>query len=241
MSLESRNIFTSNISECNSNITSPIKVSLITVCFNLTSNIDLNKLKDVIKSTSSSCSTSFSNCLIINFYINDLGIKLDKDVLEDEYIKISAKLFSNGSVQLAGCKTIDIVHKIPKYIYNFLKKLDKKDNFICDCTKYKLADIRITMIKSDFSFNNKINQEKLKDLINNERIINSNWKIALWQPDKYPGVNIKYISNKSGKIITILVFKSGNAVITGSKNSEDTLDSFNAITNFILNNKDILK
>ena len=105
---------------------------------------------------------------------------------------------------------------------------------VVDQDKLSLNNVRITMINSDFKLNRKIKQKKLFDIICNGYTIKNggNIKSCLYDPDKYPGINIKYIKDlskiESSKTYTrkgrkkiegevsVLIFRSG-IIITGYK------------------------
>lgn len=191
---------------------------------------------------------AFYNCLNVTYYYTDInGIKS----------KIVSKIFPNGSLSIPGCRTIEAVHNAPIILFNFIKKINDEHNIIENVDKFKLQNTKIVMINSNFIFKHKIYQEKLKDELNKNKFSLENnknlWRIANFQPEKYSGVNIRYITKasrnaiiKNKKIpskidgqISIFVFRSGKGTITGAKNTEDLKEAYKEITNFIRKNKNL--
>ena len=102
-----------------------------------------------------------------------------------------------------------------------------------------------------------------RELLHREIIENDIY--SSYEPCIYPGVNIKYFINNNNhnngicnceslcngkgdgygdgdcKKVTIAVFKSGKIIITGGQNKRQINESYQFITNFINNRKDLLK
>lgn len=157
---------------------------------------------------------------------------------------LNIKLFSNCSISMTGCKK-----KIDGFIaVNMLIEEMKKHPQIFDkdedCEKLDQTGYEITMIKSDFDMNIKINTLKLYDIIINEYNMFANY-----EPVNYAGLKINYMWNpndpdKMGfcncgkpcrgkkstcKKITIIVFQSGRIAITGATTEEHLNDSYKFI------------
>jgi len=112
------------------------------------------------------------------------------------------------------------------------------------------------LINSDFDIGFKINREKL------HRLVTDSGYYSSFEPIIYPGVNIKYyynvnnpsqngicqcncICNGKGhnnncKKITIAVFNSGKALVTGGRNIKEINTAHNFITTLIEENKGLL-
>ena len=154
----------------------------------------------------------------------------------DENKKINTKLFTNGSVQMTGSKSI---------LDNFtiLNKLIEclKTTYIVDGEEIKLvenpelleiSDFKISMINTNFGVGNEINREELLKLIKQNELPNIKAKL---KPDIHAAINIEILVQDY--IVTILVFKTGNIIITGGKNSVHINTAYEYITNLIENNK----
>jgi TATA-box binding protein (TBP) (component of TFIID and TFIIIB) len=279
MSLETEKIYYENLSNCKTNdkIASPLIVAVMTVCGTVGSSIDLLEIFDYYMEEGSETfelsyvpnskkkngikNKAFYNCLNVIFHYRDInGIES----------KIASKIFPNGSIQLPGCRTIDSVHKTPEILFNFIKDISKKCQLkkpdipiIKNIENFKLQNVRIVMINSNFIFEKGILQERLKNIINDNKFDgddnpNKIWRMASFQPEKYSGTNARYMTNKcreqnkdiyiQGKKIpmklegqvSVFVFRSGKGTITGAKNTKDLLETYNAITNLVRTNKNQL-
>jgi TATA-box binding protein (TBP) (component of TFIID and TFIIIB) len=277
--LETENTFYNNLSKCKTDdkIASELVVAVMTVCGSLGSPIDLLEIFDYYmdvgcesfelsyvpnsKKSKGDKNKAFYNCLNVTFYYKDV------DSIES---KIATKVFPNGSIQLPGCKTIDTVHRAPEILFNFIRDIaeeckEKKPEVqvIKNPGIFALKDVRIVMINSNFSFEKGILQERLKTVINNFKFEGKDkpeyvWRMASFQPEKYSGCNIRYMTDlcrkrtaqmylESKKIplkldgqVSIFIFRSGKGTITGAKNTKDLLEAYNVITNLVRKNKKLL-
>jgi TATA-box binding protein (TBP) (component of TFIID and TFIIIB) len=116
------------------------------------------------------------------------------------------------------------------------------------------------MINSNFSFEKGILQERLKTIINNFKFEGKEkpgyvWRMASFQPEKYSGINIRYMTKRcrdstsvlflEGKKlplkldgqVSVFIFRSGKGTITGAKNTTDLLETYLAITDLVRKNK----
>jgi TATA-box binding protein (TBP) (component of TFIID and TFIIIB) len=247
-------------------IASELIVAVMTVCGSLGSPIDLLEIFDYYmdegcdsfelsyvpnskKSNNIEKNKAFYNCLSVTFYYTDVNS------IES---KIAAKIFPNGSIQIPGCKTIDTVHNAPRILFEFVKNISLKCNnsVIKNEALFGLHDVRIVMINSNFSFNNGVLQERLKVLINERKFELGNdnpkniWRMASYQPEKYSGLNARYMTKRcrDGLIdkiplklngqVSIFIFRSGKCTITGAKNTQDLLETYNNIVELVRQNKD---
>jgi TATA-box binding protein (TBP) (component of TFIID and TFIIIB) len=160
---------------------------------------------------------------------------------------VNIKLFTNGSIQMTGCKSVDNVIDVLSKIFielqtvkavidkETMKIVDKP--FINDSSKLELEfvnNITIGMINSNFVYPNKIDRLKLFNLLNLEQ------KECRYDPSNHAPVNIKY--NCKDKSISIFVFEKGSILITGAKNCEHILEGYEFINKYLLtNHKKIVK
>jgi len=162
---------------------------------------------------------------------------------------INVKIFNNGGFQMTGITDPSQSDKILSFLTELLheKELIESKNII---------DKEIVLINSDFDIGFKINREKLHRLVTDKEYYSS------FEPIIYPGVNIKYYYNLSNpsqngicqcdcicngkgknnncKKITIAVFNSGKALVTGGRNIKEINTAHNFITNLIDENKELL-
>jgi TATA-box binding protein (TBP) (component of TFIID and TFIIIB) len=154
---------------------------------------------------------------------------------------INIKLFTNGSIQMTGCKSVENVIDVLSKIFNELKVvkavIDLKQmkmvdkSFINDNKKLFLKyvdNIVIGMINSNFRYPNKIDRLKLYNQLNIDNIASK------YDPSNHACVNIKY--HCTDKTISIFVFEKGPIVITGAKNCEHILAGYTFINKYLLTN-----
>ncbi len=154
---------------------------------------------------------------------------------------INIKLFTNGSIQMTGCKSVENVIDVLFKVFEELKvvkavidikqmrMVDKP--FINDHTKLYLEFIKnivIGMINSNFKYPNKIDRLKLYNQLNIDNITSK------YDPSNHACVNIKY--HCIDKTISIFVFEKGPIVITGAKNCEHILAGYTFINKYLLTN-----
>lgn len=155
---------------------------------------------------------------------------------------VNAKLFSNGSIQMTGCKSVEgIIEAIRKIIealsrqigaINYEKNVVEDIIFVSDTNHFsldKVRDFNIAMINSNFNIGFNINRTKLFDIINENKEIDGSY-----DPIMHAGVNIRYHGND--RDVSIFVFESGSIVITGAINCKHIYDAYNFINKFLLEN-----
>lgn len=166
---------------------------------------------------------------------------------KDKKKPVNLKIFSNGSIQMTGCKnienSIDALMKIlpllkkTKAIVDFKKNKIISKKFatnldILDITN--IYDFNVAMINSNFNIGFKIDRAKLYNLL-----ISQNYE-CFFDPVKHACVNIKYTTKI--KQISIFVFEKGAIIITGVKDCSQILDAYNFINRYLLiNHKKIIK
>ena len=188
---------------------------------------------------------TFYNCIKIEFKNKDNNI--------------STKLFPNGKIQIAGCRTIHMANVISNNIKEIVEKYGKEA--ILSPQSYGLENVRIGMINTNCSFHKNICRDSLKDYINKNSVLKGGrWRKADFDPEIYPGVNAKhwgqetvekyfsilegtapdYKNGKKRRVPTkvdgqtaVLVFRSGKVIITGSKTLEQLRDAYNDLVSIV--------
>ena len=181
---------------------------------------------------------AFYNCVNIEFIVDSSNI--------------SAKLFPNGKLQVAGCKNVSVCNRVPQIIFNFVNKYG--NGAIINPELFSIKEFRIVMLKTSFKFNcGSLNLEVLKDKINqhNVRTEKGEWRNAVYEPGTFPGLNAKHWQSetkekhidkiKSGKNIgkkiegqsTVIVFRQGNASITGAKTVNELSAAYHSIIDIV--------
>lgn len=260
-----------------STITLTCKMNIEFNVENIAKNIDLNPKCIVKVSHGQNNDKSTNRSIIIDkkkrrenkqkkIFYNQVTICVK--VVSKEENPVNVKVFSNGSIQMTGCKTIDNIIETFEQIFSELIKektfiklknktnenLNDKSNKINDKTEDKTNE------KIEDKTNEKI-EDKMEEIklerINRIQIdmINSCFKIPfkinrdkLYQKlmkDKYkctynPSIHacVNIKYNNEEKTISIFVFEKGSILITGAKNCEDILQAYNFINPYLLINYD---
>jgi len=174
----------------------------------------------------------------------------------DNSKKINLKIFLNGKIQMTGLRNksdgIFCIQYMIKYINNISECLDTPDSL-------KEYPLNIVLINSDFDIKFKIKRDILYELL-----VNDYNMFVSYEPDIYPGVNIKFFWNKEHKYgvcdcidtcngkglgegdgdckkVTISTFQSGKVIITGARSLEQIKDTYDFITNVFKTHYERLK
>jgi TATA-box binding protein (TBP) (component of TFIID and TFIIIB) len=154
----------------------------------------------------------------------------------DENRKINTKLFTNGSVQMTGSKSILDNFKILNKLIECLKTtyiVDGEEKKLVENPELlEISDFKISMINTNFGIGSEINREELLKIIKQNDLPNIKAKL---KPDIHAAINIELLVQDY--IVTILVFKTGNIIITGGKNSVHINTAYEYITKLIEDNK----
>lgn len=180
------------------NIEKQWSISTMTVCGSFNCVIDIEKYKQLF--TVDINKKSFYNSVCIN-----LGVKYQSKP------RVSAKIFTNGNIQLAGIlNVVSATYAIRK----LFSRLCKNDLFKTGETLPFISNVRICMINSDFKINKNIKQSTFCQILDEEKfdII----KRYSFNPSNYPGINIKYASVETdSKANTCSIFRPGSIILTG--------------------------
>ena len=154
----------------------------------------------------------------------------------DENKKINTKLFTNGSVQMTGSKSISDNLIILNKLIECLKKTYIVDGeeikLVEDPEQLEISDFKISMINTNFGIGKEINREELLKIIKKDDLPHVKAKL---KPDIHAAINIELLVQDY--IVTILVFKTGNIIITGGKNSTHINTAYEYIIKLIEDNK----
>jgi TATA-box binding protein (TBP) (component of TFIID and TFIIIB) len=180
---------------------------------------------------------------------------------------INVKLFNNGKIQMTGIKYEDQGKEVLDELIPILIRVQKENNkngildkdILSNKENIFYENYRVVMINSDFDIGFPINRENL----HREMVDPNVMMYSSYEPCIYPGVNIKYFHNShhSGgvcqcgrlcngkgqgngdgdcKKITIAVFMSGKAIITGAMNKEQLHIAYDFIQEFVQSRKEKL-
>jgi TATA-box binding protein (TBP) (component of TFIID and TFIIIB) len=154
----------------------------------------------------------------------------------DENKKINTKLFTNGSVQMTGSKSIkdnlNILNKLIECLKTTYNVDGEEIKLVENPELLEITDFKVSMINTNFGIGNEINREEILKVIKRDDLPNIKAKL---KPDIHAAVNIELLVQES--IVTILVFKTGNIIITGGKNSVHINTAYEYINKLIDDNK----
>lgn len=129
---------------------------------------------------------------------------------------IHFKLFRNGSVQCAGCKSgrsgnTAIRHLIEAMSLFFVPNI---------------SNLKINLINANFKLGFNVNRDKLHKLF-----VNLGY-LSTYEKCKHAGVSVKFKPTQKETPISLFVFESGSVVITGSKNEQHIVEGFHFMQDF---------
>jgi TATA-box binding protein (TBP) (component of TFIID and TFIIIB) len=180
-----------------------------------------------------------------NVFYNQVSIHLNIKSKENDPVHI--KLFTNGSIHITGCQSVNDIVETLTTIINKLQVdkacIDKTTKKIIDKPfvsekKYldisSIANLKVNMINTNFTVKFKINLDELYALMQHKGIE------CRYDKLNHSCVNIKY--DHPEKKISIFVFEKGSIVITGAKNGEHIRKAYDFINKFLYANyKSIVK
>lgn len=143
-----------------------------------------------------------------NEFMNQYTIKY-----KDENGRKNIKIFPNGKIHITGVKSFNEI----KYISDSVILFSGKKN--------KVTNIEICLLNTNFHVGIGLNLHNLGEIIKNqeERDVNVDIPLSFYDPNKYPGLKLKYNGT------SILIFSSGSIMIAGGK----TISSIELCVNFI--------
>lgn len=154
---------------------------------------------------------------------------------------VNVKLFSNGSIQMTGCKNIEHALDTIEQLYNELKivkaVIDKKQKkiiekpFVVDANKLSfeyISRFKVVMINSNFNVEFSIDRQKLQNLMKKDGHDSS------LDTNRHACVNVKYYH--PDKEISVFVFEKGSIIITGAKNCIQIRDAYDFINKYLYAN-----
>lgn len=175
---------------------------------------------------------------------------------------VNVKMFNNGKIQMTGLKYENHGEKVLDRLLPYIIKLDSEsENKILNNDVIEYKPFNIAMINSDFSIGYKVKREVVHRYIVDAGMYSS------YEPCIYPGVNIKYYYNTDTentpnagickcsnscngkgcgqgdglcKRITIVVFMSGEIMITGARCREHITICYDFITKMLNSKKELL-
>jgi TATA-box binding protein (TBP) (component of TFIID and TFIIIB) len=165
----------------------------------------------------------------------------------DKEPRINIKIFKNGTIQMAGCKTINDTNIVLNKLIcrlSEIKAIIENDvivekKFIENYNTITITDFNIYMINTNYTLSILIDREKLYKLLLLKKIK------AIYEPCIRACVIIKYTpleNNLEEKEVSIFIFQEGNIIITGARSISHILSAYYYTNNILTTHKDdILK
>jgi len=225
-------------------------------CENIAKYIDLD-MSRILTVTHGELGNTKTNRTIVQKKKTSGKPKKQKKVFYNQvsmYVKVHAKnkkpvnikLFSNGSIHMTGCKTVEnAIETLIKVLYELKKEkavIDYAHMKVVDkpfCDNLEILDLKniiglqIVMINSGFHIPFKMDRNKLYNLL-----LSDGYE-CLYDAVKHACVNVKYSCEE--KIISIFVFEKGSILITGARNCTQIQEAYMFINKYLLKNHKHIK
>lgn len=179
-------------------------------------------------------SNSFYNqiTIVIRVYEGDKDVTYkDDERCLDDIKKINIFLFKNGVIQISGVKKLKYTNRaLNKLVYR-LSEINNDIKFIDDYDNITIKDFNIYMINSNYKINFHVNRKALFDILRKKKIKSSYEKCIR------ACVIVKYcpiVNNDEEKEVSLFIFEKGNIIITGARNLEHIVESYNYLNEILL-------
>tara|TARA_Y100000589_G_C27157559_1_gene631425 strand:- start:327 stop:1253 length:927 start_codon:yes stop_codon:yes gene_type:complete len=196
------------------------------------------KKRRTTKKKTNGTSNPFYNqiTIVVRVYEGDKDIIIKNgEKCMDKIRKINVKLFKNGSIQISGVKKLKYTNRALNKLAYRLSEINNDIKFVDDYDKLAIYDFSIYMINSNYKINLHVNRKKLFEILKMKKIKSSYEKCIR------ACVIVKYcptIKNKEEKEVSLFVFEKGNIIITGARNLEHIIESYNYMNNIIIEHID---
>lgn len=138
---------------------------------------------------------------------------------KDKLSNKSIKLFSNGSIQVAGCTDLFDCNRIIKQIVLIIKE-------ILD-VEVSIDTFRICMINANFQFNRDVNLRECAKHFNSHSMFKTTFS-----EDKYAAVKIKFKPAEDMKQMTASIFSTGKVILSGAQTLKEIALGYSTIVQY---------
>jgi TATA-box binding protein (TBP) (component of TFIID and TFIIIB) len=136
----------------------------------------------------------------------------------DAYSTKSIKLFSNGSIQVAGCSNVLDCKRVVTQLKILIEFITEKP------VDMPFSSFKVVMINTNFSVNYKLH------VFNIARNLAENPMFDVtYEPNNYSGVNVKFSPMPGMKRVTTNIFSTGNIIITGAETLMEVAHAYRII------------
>lgn len=140
----------------------------------------------------------------------------------------SIKIFSNGSIQIAGCADL---FDCWRCIQQIVLIIDKIMNIKVDINTF-----RICMINANFQFNRSINLRECSKHFSAHPMFKTSFS-----EDKYAAVKIKFKPADDMKIMTASIFGTGKVILSGAQTLKEIAFGYNTLIQYIHTSNRVLE
>jgi TATA-box binding protein (TBP) (component of TFIID and TFIIIB) len=154
------------------------------------------------------------------------------------------KLFTNGAVQVAGCKTLEegntgfnvLFKRLEEHVAIYNKDTQQMQDISFIEGPINMSSLKINLINVNFDISFHINRDNLYHTLLKQDVK------CFYERCKHAAVSIKHPVEGKVKPVSIFVFESGSVVITGSTNETHILEGYKRTLELLHGNKkDIYK
>ena len=135
----------------------------------------------------------------------------------DYYSTKAVKLFSNGSIHIAGGSNVLDCKRIVNQLKVLLPLILKKD------TTINFEMFKIVMINTNFTVNKMLNLYTVK------RSMEAAGFDVVYEPSNYSGAVVKFKPQEGMKQVTVNIFSSGSIIITGAETLMEVAHAYRTI------------
>lgn len=182
-----------------------VRITTITMTCNMSSGIDLNKIREAFREAGSirvrrkgSLYSGHEWKLKETTFYNQVTIGYT-----DSYTTKSIKVFPNGSFQVAGCADLYDCVRVTKSLTFLLSKILEQ--------KLDASQFQVVMINTNFALNHPVNLMEVLDTL-----AGKGYDVS-FNPDRYSAVKIKFRPKPGMKQVTASVFSTGKIIVTGAE------------------------
>jgi TATA-box binding protein (TBP) (component of TFIID and TFIIIB) len=146
----------------------------------------------------------------------------------DQMSTKSVKIFSNGSIQIAGCADLFDCHRVIQQIAMIIHK-------VMDI-KVDIDTFRICMINANFQFNRYVNLRECTRHFSSNPMFKTTFS-----EDKYAAVKIKFSPGPNMKSLTASIFGTGKVILSGAETLKEIAFSYNMLVQYINQSDTVLE
>jgi len=139
----------------------------------------------------------------------------------------SIKIFSNGSIQVAGCTDLFDCHRVIRQVVVVINHTLGID--------VNIQEFRICMINANFQFNKDVNLRNCARHLSDQPGMNVNLS-----RDRYAAVKVKFKPADDMKQMTASIFSTGKAILSGAETLKEIALGYNRLVH-LMNHPGVLE